>query len=122
MIKPIHWGKKSCFKVRYTHEQRKNQAMNIGKCTGYTDSLTKFSPIGWLFTLGSFLMHQQCINFDKNGLGFFLGEFFTNSFFSTGISEPVPRLYATGSSSASTWKLSHHLTTLLLEQLSLNPT
>jgi hypothetical protein len=29
--------------------------------------------------------------------------------FCTGISETVPRLFATGSSSASTWKLSHHL-------------
>jgi hypothetical protein len=31
-----------------------------------------------------------------------------SDFFSTGISEAVPRLFATGSSCASTWKPSHH--------------
>jgi hypothetical protein len=40
--------------------------------------------------------------------------------FSTGISETIPPFNARGSSSASTWKLSHHLPTLSLEHLSLS--
>jgi hypothetical protein len=37
-----------------------------------------------------------------------------------GISETNPHLYATGSSSASTWNLSHNLPTLSLKHLSLS--
>jgi hypothetical protein len=41
-----------------------------------------------------------------------------------GVSETVSRLFATGSSAASTWKLSRHVPTLSLERmrLSLDPT
>jgi hypothetical protein len=42
--------------------------------------------------------------------------------FSTAINVTSPRLFATGSSSASTWKLSHHIPTLSLESISLHPT
>jgi hypothetical protein len=57
-------------------------------------SLGEFSPIGWLLTLGSFLMTEvcssnlwttfsQCISnvsiLTKNGLSYIFGEFFTNS-------------------------------------------
>jgi hypothetical protein len=55
--------------------------------------LGEFSPIGWLFTLGSFLKMTQVAdilgnfsprlrlwnNFVKNGLGYILGDSFTNS-------------------------------------------
>jgi hypothetical protein len=37
--------------------------------------------------------------------------FLSSIFFYLGISETVPRLFATGSSSASTSKLSHHIPT-----------
>jgi hypothetical protein len=57
--------------------------------TGWPD-WANFSPIGWLFIflkiteVAQFLDYffsrkKLCINFDKNGLGYILGDFFTNS-------------------------------------------
>jgi hypothetical protein len=50
------------------------------------DQMVEFSPIGRLFTFGSFLTRsgpiylvKLCINFDKNGLGYVLAILFTHS-------------------------------------------
>jgi hypothetical protein len=46
--------------------------------------------------------------------------FFEIIFFSSRISDTVPRFFAAGSSNASTWKFSHHLPSIPLEHLSLS--
>jgi hypothetical protein len=69
-----------------------NKAQTLWKISRVT-RLGGFSPIGWLFNSGSFWQLQKqptffdyffsplrlCISFDKNGLGYVLGDFFTNS-------------------------------------------
>jgi hypothetical protein len=59
--------------------------------------LGEFSPVGRLFSMGSFLLQNQpvlgiffprkklCINSDKNGLGYIQGEFLANSFGHSGL-------------------------------------